>query len=137
MKKRVLILLCVLLINPAYAFSQNIKSALSGRVIDPQGNVVTDAEIAITDARRGIERKLNSNEQGSFYQPGLDPGVYRITATKQGFDDYRIEEVELRVGETANLEIKLQVYQVREQVNVTAGELSLLTTSDTKQSRSF
>jgi hypothetical protein len=137
MEKRVFILLCVLLINSTYTFSQNIKSALSGRVIDAQGNVITDAEIAITDTRRGIERRLTSNEQGSFYQPGLEPGVYRFTIRKSGFDDYRIEEVELRVGETANLEIKLQVPQVQEQINVTAGELSLLTTNDTKQSRSF
>ncbi len=137
MKKRAVLVLCVLLINSAYAFSQNIKSALSGRVIDAQGHVVIAAEIVITDTRRGIERRLTSNDQGSFYQPGLEPGAYRITAAKSGFDDYLIEEVELRLGETANLEIKLQLPQVREQVTVIADALILLTVNDTKQSRSF
>jgi hypothetical protein len=137
MKKFVLILLCVFSINPIPAFSQNIKSAVSGRVIDAQENVVTDAEIVITDTRRGIERRLTSNEQGSFNQPGLEPGVYRITVSKSGFDLYRIDQVELRVGETASLEIKLRLPDIREQISVTADAPTLLVTSDTKQSRSF
>ena len=137
MKKYAIVLLCVLLTDSTYAFSQNIKSALSGRVIDAQGNVVTDAEIIVTETRRGIERRFASNEQGSFYQPGFDPGVYRITAGKSGFEDYQIGDVELRVGETASLEIKLQLPNLREEVSVVASAPTLLVTNDTKQSRSF
>lgn len=130
-------MLCILLVNSSPAFSQNIKSAVSGRVIDAQGNVVVDAEITVTETRRGIERRFTSNEQGSFFQPGLDPGIYRITATKSGFDTYKIDGVEIRVGETASFEIKLQLPQLREEVTIRAEAPTLLIVNDTKQSRSF
>jgi hypothetical protein len=110
---------------------------MSGRVIDAQGDVIPDAEIIVKDTKRGVERRFASNEQGSFYQPGFDPGVYSITAKKPGFNDYHINDVELRVGETANLEIKLQLSNIREEISVTADAPTLLVLNDTKQARSF
>lgn len=137
MKTYAFILLCALLGSPAAALSQNIKAALSGRVLDAQGNVVSDAEIVVTETRRGIERRFASNDQGAFFQPGIESGVYRLTASKAGFDKYQINHIELRVGETANLEIKLQLPQVREQVTVSAATPTLLAVNDTKQARTF
>ncbi len=131
-----LIFIGALVFVPKLAVAQNIKGAIRGEVIDAQGRAVPEAQIAITDPQRGTERRLRSDSQGSFYQPGLDAGNYRVQVSKPGFEPHTSTSLELRVGDVANLEIKLQLEGIKTQVDVTAQAPSLLVV-DPRQSKSF
>lgn len=67
-----------------------------GKVLDDKGQPLEGAAILI-DYQGGLTRKLTTktNKKGEFTQVGLQPGIYRITGTKDGFQG---GYVDLRVG---------------------------------------
>jgi hypothetical protein len=127
----------ILLASAEVVIAQNIKATVSGRVLDSQQTTITEVELTIVDLNRGLERQITSNSQGYFYQSGLDAGRYRIKATKSGFATYESQEFELKVGDTTNLEIQLQVAQIEADVQVFATSSTQLQLNEVKQSRSF
>lgn len=69
--------------------------AARGRVLDAQGQPIPDAKVVI-EYTGGITRKfeVKTNKKGEYMQVGVQPGPYRLTASKDGFQpetfDYRI-----------------------------------------------
>jgi Flp pilus assembly protein TadD len=67
-----------------------------GKVFDGQGQPVADAKITI-EFQGGITRKfeVKSNKKGEFMQVGMQPGPYRFTAAKDGYQpaviDFRVQ----------------------------------------------
>ncbi|MGQ9505107.1 MAG: carboxypeptidase-like regulatory domain-containing protein [Thermogutta sp.] len=53
------------------------KGILSGKVVDAQGNPVSQAEIAVYQANATVA-KVISGEHGDFCVTGLRPGVYQL-----------------------------------------------------------
>lgn len=128
--------LCAVLLCTASLSAQNIKAALNGRVLDTQNNSVPNATLTITDTQRGQERTLVSDAQGNFALPGLEPGTYRVSVKAAGFANYESSAIALRVGDALRFDIRLQVSQVNETVNIIDSP-TVLQTADTKASRSF
>jgi tetratricopeptide (TPR) repeat protein len=71
------------------------SGAARGKVLDEKGQPLEGAVITL-DYQGGVTRKYNtkSNKKGEFTQVGLQPGMYKITAAKDGYQggymDYRI-----------------------------------------------
>ncbi len=139
MKKIAIMLVTVvsLLIGARPTVAQNIKAALSGRVTDSNGAAIASAEVSVTDQLRGGKRRLITDSQGSFHQPGLEPGRYVVEINKDGFARYQSREIELTVGDHPQLEIRLQPAQVVADVQVVAESASLVRLDEVKLSRSF
>lgn len=116
--------------------AQNIKAALNGRVLDTHNNSIPNATLTITDTQRGQERTLVADAQGNFSLPGLEPGAYRVTVKAMGFANYESSAIALRVGDALRFDIRLQVSQVNETVNIVDSP-TVLQTADPKASRSF
>ena len=57
-----------------------------GRVLDVQGQPLPDAKVLI-EFQGGITRKFETktNKKGEYMQVGMQPGPYRITAAKDGY----------------------------------------------------
>jgi tetratricopeptide (TPR) repeat protein len=91
-----LIVACLLL--GAEARAQGSGTA-RGKVVDDKGQAVEGASIAL-EFQGGVTRKFTtkSNKKGEFTQVGLHPGIYRITATKDGFQGGYID-VRIGLGE--------------------------------------
>ena len=70
-----------------------------GRVLDAQGEPLQDARVLI-EYQGGITRKfeVKTNKKGEFLQVGMQPGPYRFTVSKQGFQPSFIE-VRVSLGE--------------------------------------
>jgi|SoiMethySBSTD1v2_1073268.scaffolds.fasta_scaffold443967_1 hypothetical protein len=58
---------------------------LGGRVLDPSGAAVGAADVTIMNSSTGAARKVSSNEDGLYVIPLLQPGIYTLTATRDGF----------------------------------------------------
>lgn len=116
--------------------AQNIKASISGRVMDPQNNAVLNATVTVIDTQRGRKQALVTDASGAFRLPGLEPGVYRVDIEAGGFARFMSSEIALRVGDSPSIEIRLQVTQVSEVVNISDSP-TVLQTTDTKNSRSF
>lgn len=127
----------ILLLGSEVVMAQNIKATVSGRVLDSGQQSVVAVELSIIDLNKGLERQVSSNSQGYFYQAGLEPGRYKVKAVKEGFANYESQEFEVKVGDTTNLEIQLQVAQIEADVQVFASSSTQLQLNEVKLSRSF
>jgi tetratricopeptide (TPR) repeat protein len=85
--KRALIAAGLLLgIGLVAAPAQAQTGTARGRVLDTQGQPVADAKVTI-EFLGGITRKFETktNKKGEYMQVGMQPGPYRFTASKEGY----------------------------------------------------
>jgi tetratricopeptide (TPR) repeat protein len=63
-----------------------------GKVLDAQGQPIAEAKVLI-EFQGGITRKfeVKTNKKGEFMQVGMQPGPYRFTAAKEGFQSSFLE----------------------------------------------
>src|ERR1041384_6843668 len=97
------------------------SSRISGTVMDSAGAVVPNADVMIKNNETGAEFKLKSKEDGSFILPSLPLAVYTVTATAPGFKTTTITDVKVVVGDTVNVEVKLETGGRSESVTVNGG----------------
>jgi hypothetical protein len=109
-----LILLCSLL-----SFGQTTIStgSIQGVITDPSGAVVGNAKISIANRSTGRVITVHSTSAGAYTSGALTPGDYTLRAEAQGFKTAEIA-VTVQVGETAAGNIKLQVGQSTQVVEV-------------------
>ena len=74
-----------------------------GKVVDEKGQVVEGATISL-EYQGGVTRKheVKTNKKGEFTQVGLQSGVYKITATKDGYQGGFID-AKIGIGEATYL----------------------------------
>jgi Carboxypeptidase regulatory-like domain len=123
------ILLCLL---ATLAFSQVITtSILDGTVTDSQGGVAVLAQVIVTNADNGQTFRTATDERGHWVFPSMPAGTYRVSVTLTGFRTTTIEAVKIDAGVPATVNVKLEVGQVTERVDVAAGAELVQTTSAT------
>ena len=110
----------MVLLNAALLFSQAFTGSISGIVTDGSGAVLPGAAISVTDISKNSTVRTVTNETGFYVISGLTPGVYRVTAEKQGFRTYVLESLPLSTQQKAAVDMKLEVGAVTENVQVQA-----------------
>jgi hypothetical protein len=111
----------------ASAFSQVDTATLSGRVTDASGAVVAGAQITVVDTDTNFTSDTKSNGEGFYRVPSLRPGPYRLTVTNAGFKAYVRDGLDLRVGDSIEINVGLEVGAATESVKVTAEAAQLQT----------
>ena len=100
--------------------SQATTGTIQGTVVDPNGAVVSGASVTVKNVETGFERTVTSNSDGFFTAPLLPLGRYRVTTNASGFSAFVLENVEVTVGQTLALNVRLNVGGTTETVDVTA-----------------
>ena len=119
----------VLAVSP---LSAQGDSALWGNVTDASFADIPGATVVITNLETGTERKLVTDESGRFSAPALPVGHYEIAASKSGFRTDRRTSINLVVGQREEVDLQLQVGDVRQTIEVPAfSTVVQLTTEDT------
>jgi tetratricopeptide (TPR) repeat protein len=85
----------LLLAAPAQAQTGSAR----GKVLDTQGQAIPDVKILI-EFQGGITRKFETktNKKGEYMQVGMQPGPYRITASKEGYQP-AVSDVKVSLGD--------------------------------------
>jgi len=96
-------------------------AAVKGRVVDKDGGLIPGATVLLTrvDTNEKLPTQI-TNAAGEYSFAGLAPGKYTVTISLQGFKTLTAD-LTVTAGSTAVLQTKLEVGQVSEVVNVTAG----------------
>jgi len=102
------------------AFGQTFTGSISGLVTDPLGAVLADAAITVTDLGRNTSVRSTTNEAGFYLVGELSPGMYRVTAEKQGFRKYTVDSLPLSTQQKVALNIAMELGTLTENVQVTA-----------------
>src|SRR5262245_46043710 len=96
--------------------SQLGAGAISGAVTDAPGRSITGSDVHATNQDTGLVRKTTTSGTGDFHIPVLPPGPYRLTAEKSGFNKVEQQNINVTVGGSVTLALKLDVGAVSTQV---------------------
>lgn len=108
------------LLSALSAFAQVSTGTIAGSIKDPSGAAVAGAKITLRHLGTAETRDLASNESGDFTAQFLRVGPYSITVTTQGFKSKTVTPITVRVDQTVNLPIDLEIGAVAETVEVNA-----------------
>jgi outer membrane receptor for ferrienterochelin and colicin len=92
---------------------------LSGIVQDNSGGAVAKAAISLTQVDTNRTHTATSDVSGYYVLPNLPPGNYELKVTYPGFATYLQKGIVLTVGQTATVNVTLQIKAVGQQVVVT------------------
>src|ERR1700733_10423651 len=113
-----LVLLALLTMSvPAWA---QVSASISGRVEDPSGAGVSGATITVKSLETGAARTTVSGESGNYEILSLPVGAQELRAEKQGFKAVVRTGINLEVGQEAVANLRLEVGDVAQQVDVVA-----------------
>lgn len=108
--------MCVL---PAALFGQAVNGSIVGTITDSTGAVVPESQVTITDVSKNISRSATTDSSGYYSFPDVSPGVYKLSAGKEGFATVVRDQMVVGVNTTVRADLALQVGQVTQQINVT------------------
>lgn len=111
--------------------AQATAADLVGTVVDPNGAVVAGATVIARNIATGISRTVTSNEDGTYQMIGIPPGEYEITAEAATFKKVAISPVKLTVGQSAELQIRMEIGTPDVVVNVSGDAVELIETTRT------
>jgi carboxypeptidase family protein/TonB-dependent receptor-like protein len=111
--------LVLLFLGLPAAWAQISSGTIVGLVEDPSGAVIPNAEIAVKQIATGEVRTTHTNANGEFNVPFLQPGGYGVTASAGGFKSKNLSDISLRVDQTVNLRVTLEIGSSTETVEVT------------------
>lgn len=126
MRSRYLFLLKTIIASLLAAGSLFAQSGatVSGTVADANGATLPGASVKVTSLRTGIERSVTTNSSGGYTIAQLQPGIYKLTVTLEGFRMTQIDSVELGVDQNRVFDVTLQLGEVSAVVNVTSDEFA-------------
>ena len=94
------------------------SATISGTVLDPDGKVVPNATVVVTNDLTNVARNLTTTEEGRFSAPGLPVGAYTIEVTAPGFASAHSTGLKLAANGLENISIALSVAAISEEVTV-------------------
>ncbi|HZF40460.1 MAG TPA: TonB-dependent receptor [Blastocatellia bacterium] len=113
------------------AFAQAPTGALRGSVTDPTKAIISDAVVTVKNKQTGAERAVSSRSSGEFVINNLLPGEYEVKVVAKGFKT-NISSMTIQVGDTATVEVALEVGDASETVVISGDSTALVNPADFK-----
>ncbi|MFN0101866.1 MAG: TonB-dependent receptor domain-containing protein [Bryobacteraceae bacterium] len=105
---------------------------VGGRLTDASGAAVPGVQVSVRSTSTGAERQVRTNDSDLYTVPLLQPGSYDVQVRQQGFKPISQSGITLEVDQRAELNFRLEVGAVTEQVEVRAS-ISRLNTVEASQ----
>jgi len=122
------VLAITLLLSSAFLLAQTTvgSGSISGTVTDPSGAVVSGAKVVVTNAGTAQAQTLTTNAAGAYASGPLDPGSYKVQVSAKGFSSV-IQTLSVELGNTATANVKLQLGQESQVIEVQASTVAVNT----------
>jgi hypothetical protein len=124
MKLRIVSALFACALAAATCSAQYLAS-ISGIITDPQGAVIPQASVSVTNVATGLRTAAQANSAGFYLIPNLPIGTYKLSVEHPGFRKVVREGITLTTGERLGLDIALELGATGQSVTVT-GEAPLI-----------
>jgi hypothetical protein len=113
---------------PTLLCAQGSDTALlRGTVTDSTGAVIPGATVTMTNVGTQVSEKRTTDSSGRYLFTDLKPAAYTATVAITGFKTLVRENVVLQVGQQSDMDLKLEVGEISQRVEVSA-EAPLLNT---------
>jgi len=113
-------------------FGQIKSGTITGRVTDASGAVVPGANVTVTNEGTRVPQATTTGGTGDYTVPFLEPGMYDVSVTKEGFTTFQQVSINMGVGATIQVDAQLSVGRTATVVEVKgAGAAALQTETAT------
>lgn len=122
--------MAALLLVAPLAIAQITTGSIAGSVVDPQGAVIPNAKVTLTNTAQGAAsaREVSSSGEGTFLFTPVLPGTYVLSVEVMGFKKYTQSGITMNVNDRMGLPpIALEVGTTGESVSVEANTIVLET----------
>lgn len=116
--------------------AQTITGSFTGTLTDPSGSILPKAKITATNTGTNVSYTANTNDAGIYNVLFLPIGEYRLTAELAGFKKAQLGPFRLEVNQIARVDIKMEIGDVSQSVEVT-GVAPILQTEATQTGQSL
>src|SRR5437762_10181647 len=107
--RRTATLIAVLFLSSSAFAQTQTNGRIAGTVKDQNGALIAGAEVITTSKATGEERKVTSDDAGSYSVPFLPPGEYRLRLSANGFEPKVFADIRVSITETTTLNATLAV----------------------------
>jgi hypothetical protein len=94
---------------------------LSGRVADPTGSVIPNAEVVLRNTATGTVESARTDSNGNYTFSGVEAGPYSLSISSQGFQTSQFSQVNLRPGFNNGINATLRLGSVSETIEISGG----------------
>jgi hypothetical protein len=110
------------------------EGSIAGFVHDSTGAAIPNAEVSVTSNQQGFVRTVRSNDTGEYLVPGLLAGVYTVTVKAQGFQQFVVKDLVLRIAQKARADAALTLGQTNTEVTVSGENVAQVQTESAELS---
>jgi hypothetical protein len=111
--------LVFVLLLPA-CFGQQ-RAQVSGTIADATGAVLVGAQVSVVNEANGIRRVTRANQEGGYAVASLQPGSYKITVRRDGFQTVARLGVDLDKNRAARVDFTLPLGSMQEVITIEGG----------------
>src|SRR5215203_4691762 len=134
---KMLVVLAFLALNSSSGNAQITETSLRGMVSDSSGNVIVASAVVAQNEATAQISTTTTNENGEFVFPSLPSGSYTIYVRVPGFKTYEMKNLKLNVGQTSQLNIKLEIAEIQTTVQVGGDEVTAQVSNEARVSDTF
>jgi len=102
--------------------------SVRGYIKDSSGAVVSNATVELKNVVTNVTRRVSSDDRGYYQLLQIEPGTYELSAEAKGFRRTTWREVVLLVDQIVPLDVRLEIGQLTEVIEVSAGATALIET---------
>lgn len=118
MSKRTILHVVAALLLAVPATAQEQVGAVAGRVVDAEGGVLPGATVELSSPGSGT-LVATTDARGRYRFPRVPPAVYTAKASLEGFQAAEVTAINVTLGQTATIELQLEVGEFTEEIVVT------------------
>lgn len=119
----------VILLSTASGFAQSTLGSVTVVVTDQQGAVAPGAAVTLAEVNTNVTRTETTGAEGSYVFTGISPGSYAVSVSAKGFREVRSSVFTQTAAEIRRLDVKLEIGQTSESVEVRAAPTTMNTES--------
>jgi len=108
------------LVVQACAWGQ-VTATISGTVEDTSGGALRGALVTVQSLETGVTRIVTTDQMGAYTVLSLPVGPQQVKAEKSGFKATVRTGINLKVGQQAVVNLRLEVGELKQQVTVSGG----------------
>src|SRR6185312_16011912 len=124
-----LVVACTFLVCLVATTAQEYRGTISGTVTDQTGAAIPAASVEVRNNATNTSVTVATTDQGVYTALDLDPGVYTVSVSANGFKTLVRNNIEVRAGVRLGLDLSLEVGTVSQQVTVSSEAPLLITDS--------
>ncbi len=101
-------------------YAQEFRATITGRVVDTSDAGIPAATISVRNIGTNETRAVTADAHGNYTAPFLPPGQYTMTVEAPGFARVTRSGLVLNVGQSATVNVTLEVGAITQEVTITA-----------------